>query len=131
MSFKSFAAKQLAKIVRKRIDGWAKNPAETQQKVLRNLIQKAENTAFGREHGFKDIHDADGFAKRVPIRDYEGIKPYIERIIAGEKNILWPGKPLYFAKTSGTTSGAKHIPLTRESMPEHIKAARNAILCYI
>lgn len=131
MSFKSFAAKQLAKIVRKRIDDWAKNPAETQHKVLRNLIQKAENTAFGREHGFKDIHDAAGFAKRVPIRDYEGIKPYIERIIAGEKNILWPGKPLYFAKTSGTTSGAKHIPLTRESMPEHIKAARNAILCYI
>jgi hypothetical protein len=71
------------------------------------------------------------FAKHVPIRDYEGLKPYVDKVVKGESNVLWKGKPLYFAKTSGTTSGAKYIPLTKESMPYHIEAARNAILHYI
>ncbi|RZK17886.1 MAG: hypothetical protein EOO86_11520, partial [Pedobacter sp.] len=71
------------------------------------------------------------FKQRVPVQDYEGLKPYIDRVVAGEGNVLWSGKPLYFAKTSGTTSGVKYIPLSKESMPEHIKAARNAILTYI
>ena len=71
------------------------------------------------------------YVKHVPIRDYEELKPYIERIREGESDVIWPGKPLYFAKTSGTTSGAKYIPLTKESMPYHVTAARNALLCYI
>lgn len=131
MFLKPFAAKKLAKTVRKRMDRWAKNPVKTQEKVLRDLISKAKNTDFGKDHGFATIRSASGFSKNVPIRDYEQLKPYIEKILGGKKNVLWPGKPLYFAKTSGTTSGAKFIPLTKASMPEHIKAARNAILCYI
>jgi len=67
----------------------------------------------------------------VPIRDYEALKPYVERVVKGEENILWKGKPIYFAKTSGTTSGSKHIPITKESMPSHTEAARNAILLYV
>lgn len=131
MFLKPFAAKKLAKTVRKRMDRWAKNPVKTQEKVLRDLISKAKNTDFGKDHGFATIRSASGFSKNVPIRNYEQLKPYIEKILDGKKNVLWPGKPLYFAKTSGTTSGAKFIPLTKASMPEHIKAARNAILCYI
>jgi len=65
------------------------------------------------------------------VRDYEALRPYVEKVVAGEADILWKGRPLYFAKTSGTTSGAKYIPITKESMPGHIEAAKNAILLYI
>ena len=102
-----------------------------QQKVLRMLITKASNTKFGGDHHFASITSHADFGQRVPIRDYEELKPYIEEIINGGKDILWQGYPIYFAKTSGTTSGAKYIPITRESMPAHIVAARNALLCYI
>lgn len=131
MSLKATAAKKLAKVVRKGIDRWANTPVTTQEKVLRKLISQAKNTHFGKDHDFKHLHTPADFAKKIPVRDYEALKPYIEKVVAGEENILWPGKPLYFAKTSGTTSGAKFIPLTKASMPTHIKAARNAILCYI
>lgn len=131
MSLKSVSAKIFSKIVALRIQKWAKNPVETQQKVFEKLISEAKNTAFGKDHDFKNITSFEDFAAKVPIRDYEALKPYVERVVSGEENILWPGKPLYFAKTSGTTSGAKYIPLTKESMPHHIEAARNAILCYI
>jgi len=131
MSLKSVSAKIFSKIVALRIQKWAKNPVETQQKVFEKLISEAKNTAFGKDHDFKNISSFEDFAAKVPIRDYEALKPYVERVVSGEENVLWPGKPLYFAKTSGTTSGAKYIPLTKESMPHHIEAARNAILCYI
>jgi hypothetical protein len=131
MSLKSVSAKIFSKIVALRIQKWAKNPVETQQKVFEKLISEAKNTAFGKDHDFKNISSFEDFTAKVPIRDYEALKPYVERVVSGEENILWPGKPLYFAKTSGTTSGAKYIPLTKESMPHHIEAARNAILCYI
>ncbi len=131
MSIKSIASKIFAKIVVEGIRKWARNPIETQQKVFTTLISQAKETVFGKEHNFDQIHSFEDFAQRVPVRDYEALKPYMEQVILGRKDILWPGKPLYFAKTSGTTSGAKHIPLTKESMPYHIRAARNAILCYI
>ncbi len=131
MSLKSVSAKIFSKIVVLRIQKWAKNPVETQQKVFEKLISEAKNTAFGKDHDFKNIKSFEDFAAKVPIRDYEELKPYVDRVVSGEENVLWPAKPLYFAKTSGTTSGAKYIPLTKESMPHHIEAARNAILCYI
>ena len=131
MSIKSFAAKRFARIVVNKMNKWAAKPVETQQKVFAALIKQAKNTSFGHDHDFANITTHQDFVKRVPIRDYEQLRPYVDRVVAGEANILWPGKPLYFAKTSGTTSGAKYIPLTKESMPTHIKAARNAILCYI
>ncbi|MFC7356153.1 GH3 auxin-responsive promoter family protein [Jejudonia soesokkakensis] len=131
MSVKSIAAKIFAKFVVNRMNRWASNPLKTQQKVFKNLIKTAQNTTFGKDHHFSKIASYQDFANFVPIRDYEDLKPYIDKVVAGQSDILWPGKPLYFAKTSGTTSGAKYIPLTKESMPSHTNAARNAILSYI
>lgn len=130
-SIKSLLAKPFAYIVARQIEKWAKNPVETQKKVFQHLIAEASATAFGKDHDFVSINSHQDFIKRVPIRDYEAIKNYVERAVEGEENILWKGKPLYFAKTSGTTSGAKYIPITKESMPTHVTAARNAILMYI
>ena len=131
MSIKSFFAIPFAKIATKQVLKWAKNPYKTQQKVFDNLISKGQKTAFGKDHDFKNINSYDDFKKRVKVTDYEGLRPYVDRIVAGESDVLWTGKPLYFAKTSGTTSGAKYIPITKDSMPTHIKAARNALLFYI
>ncbi len=131
MSIKSTAAKLFAKSIHKKTQAWASKPVETQQKVLDDLIGQAKSTQFGNDHDFANIRTFEDFAKRVPIRDYEELRHYVDRVVKGEENILWKGKPLYFAKTSGTTSGAKYIPLTKESMPFHIQAARNAILSYI
>ena len=131
MSIKSFSAKIFASYIRKKIDSWASNPHETQDRVFHELIKKANHTKFGKEHNFKEIRSHSDFIKNVPVRDYEELKSYVDLMVEGQEDILWPGKPLYYAKTSGTTSGAKYIPLTKESMPTHINAARNAILCYI
>lgn len=131
MSLKSALAKPFAKRVSKTINKWADNPIETQEKVFKNLIKDAKSTVFGKDHRFENINSYEDFAKQVPIRDYEGLKHYVDRVVAGEEDVLWRGKPLYFAKTSGTTSGAKYIPITKESMPNHVNAARNAILMYI
>ena len=128
---KSFFAKIYAALVAKRVYRWAEKPVETQQKVFRELIASARNTAFGNDHHFDRIKSHEDFKKSVPVKDYESLLPYIERIKKGEKDILWKGKPLYFAKTSGTTSGAKYIPITRESMPYHIEAAKESLLIYI
>jgi hypothetical protein len=131
MSLKAFGAKIFASIIHSQTQKWASKPVATQQKVFRDLLKKAKNTQFGKDHGFEGITSPVEFAAKVRVRDYEDLRPYVDRVVGGEEDILWPGKPLYFAKTSGTTSGAKYIPLTTESMPYHIKAARNAILAYI
>ncbi|SEP91817.1 GH3 auxin-responsive promoter family protein [Flavobacterium urocaniciphilum] len=131
MSIKAIAAKIFAKRVHAQTQKWANNPIETQQKVFLDLIRQAENTQFGKDHHFSQIKTFEDFTQHVPVRDYEQLKPYVDKVVAGESDVLWKGKPLYFAKTSGTTSGAKYIPLTKESMPFHVKAARNAILSYI
>ena len=131
MSIKSFAARIFASHIRKKIDKWAVNPHETQQNVFNELIKKGKDTRFGKDHDFNGINSHADFVKKVPVRDYEELREYVDMMVAGQEDILWPGKPLYYAKTSGTTSGAKYIPLTKDSMPTHINAARNAILCYI
>jgi phenylacetate-coenzyme A ligase PaaK-like adenylate-forming protein len=131
MSVKSIAAKIFAQKIYKKTRAWAMNPVASQQAVFKSLIRNAKQTQFGTDHNFGEIKTFEDFAKNVPIRDYEDLKSYVEKVVNGEENILWKGKPLYFAKTSGTTSGAKYIPLTKESMPYHIEAARNAILHYI
>lgn len=130
-SIKSFAAKLYATRVYNKINRWASNPIETQERVFQSLISDASSTQFGRDHNFKNISTHEDFVKQVPVRDYEALRPYVEKVVAGEADILWKGRPLYFAKTSGTTSGAKYIPITKESMPGHIEAAKNAILLYI
>lgn len=131
MSIKSIAAKIFARKIYNQTLSWANKPVETQLEVFKSLIENAKETEFGKDHHFDTIKTFEDFQKNVPIRDYEDLKNYIEKVKVGEENILWKGKPIYFAKTSGTTSGAKYIPLTKESMPTHVNAARNAILHYI
>lgn len=131
MSIKGLAAKIFARYIHQKNQKWIQNPVAAQDQVFKELIQKASTTQFGIDHKFDTVLTHEDFVNQVPVRDYEGLKNYVDQVVKGEKNILWPGKPLYFAKTSGTTSGAKYIPLTKESMPFHIQAARNAILNYI
>jgi len=128
---KKVASKLFAKFIVWKNKKWIENPISAQEKTLKDLIKNASQTKFGRDHDFELIKNYEDFKSNVSINDYEGIRPYVESIIAGEKDVLWPGKPLYFAKTSGTTSGAKYIPITKESMPTHINSARDAILNYI
>lgn len=130
-SIKSALAKPFALHIKRSVLKWANTPIETQNAVFKSLMDQAKDTQFGKDHDFKNIKTHSDFISQVPIRDYEDLKPYVERVVAGEADILWKGKPLYFAKTSGTTSGSKYIPITKESMPTHIEAARNAILMYI
>ncbi len=131
MSIKSFFGRLLAKRAVAKTNKWSKNPIATQEKVFRNLINSASKTAFGIDHNFSSVKNYKDFKAEVPIRDYEGFKHYIVRIQNGEENVLWRGVPLFFAKTSGTTSGSKYIPLTKDSLMNQIKAAKNALLHYI
>ena len=131
MSIKSFLAKPFAGVVSKQVQKWSAEAGRAQEFVFQKLIQQGKNTAFGKEHGFDSIHSHQDFAAQVPVRDYEQLSNWIEKIKAGEENILWKGKPLYFAKTSGTTSGVKYIPITRDSIPNHINTTRNALLMYL
>ncbi|WP_298762470.1 GH3 auxin-responsive promoter family protein [uncultured Polaribacter sp.] len=131
MSIKSFFAIPFAKYATKKVLKWANNPHKTQEKVFKNLIAKGSKTVFGKDHNFNEIKNYSDFKKQVKVTDYEGLRTYVDRMVAGETDVLWPGKPLYYAKTSGTTSGAKYIPITKESMPTHISAAKNAMLFYM
>jgi len=130
-SLKALLAKPFARQIQKKVSKWANNPIETQDTVFKNLISEATSTLFGKDHDFININSYEDYVKRVPIRNYEDLKPYISKVVAGEKDILWKGKPIYFATTSGTTSGAKYIPITKESMPNHTQPVRNAILLYV
>ena len=130
-SIKEKAVKIYAKYVVWRTKKWSLNPIKTQEKVFKNLLKKGKKTVFGQEHSFHNITNHSEFSSLVPIRDYEKIKEYVDQIVHGKKNVLWPGKPIYFAKTSGTTSGEKHIPITKESMPFHIKGSIDATMHYI
>jgi len=131
MGVKAALSKPFAKFITKGIKKWSSNPIRAQQKVFDNLINKAKNTAFGKDHGFSEISSYLDFKKAVPVRDYEELATYVSRVKNGEEDVLWPGKPIYLCKTSGTTSGAKYIPITKQSMPNHIHSARNALLSYI
>jgi hypothetical protein len=131
MKIKSFLARPFANYIHKQIRKGMSTAVEDQKKLLKDLVKSAKNTDFGREHHFQDINNYDDFRKAVPIRDYEAFKPYIELIKGGKHNVLWKGQPIYFAKTSGTTSGVKYIPITRDSISNHINTARNALLCYV
>jgi len=131
MSLKSIAARIFAKVIAKKTAKWVDNPIATQDKVFAKLLSKASATKFGKDHDFTTITSHSDFIKKVPIRDYEALKNYVEEVVEGQEDVLWPGKPLYFAKTSGTTSGAKYIPITKESIKHQVEASRNAILNYI
>ncbi len=102
-----------------------------QDKILKDLLKKGGGSEFGKEHHLSEVNDYQSFKQSISIRDYEKYSPYIAKIKEGKANILWPGKPLYLAKTSGTTSGAKYIPISKDSISNHINTARNALLTYI
>lgn len=104
---------------------------EDQEAILKDLIKVGRNTEFGKLAGFDKVNTYEEFRQAVPIRDYEEFRPFIEQIKEGKHNVLWKGRPIYFAKTSGTTSGTKYIPITKDSIGNHIDTARNALLCYM
>ncbi len=131
MKIKSFLAKPYATYTYKQIRKSMLTAPADQENVFQALIKTGLKTDFGKEHKFTDIKNYADFVKNVPIREYEDFKPYIEKIKAGKHNVLWKGVPIYFAKTSGTTSGIKYIPITKDSIPNHINTARDALLCYM
>lgn len=131
MGIRSILAKPFAAFIAAETKKWSKNPHDYQEKIRQYLIREAAGTQFGKDHDFGSIKNYNDFKKNIPVRDYEELKPYIEKVTKGEPDILWKGKPAYFAKTSGTTSGTKYIPLSEESVPYHINSARNALLSYV
>ena len=130
-NIKSLLANPFAKMVHHRIQKEAKRAVADQQSILNQLVKIGKGTRFGKDHGLDQVKDYESFKQAVPIRDYEGLKSYIELVKKGDANVLWKGKPIYFAKTSGTTSGVKYIPITKDSIGNHINGARNAILTYM
>ena len=131
MNFRSTLSRPLALYVSSSIRKDAGHAIECQVKVLNRLVNAGQHCIYGKAHRFKEIGSYQDFQQHVPLVDYEDIRPLIERIASGENNILWPGLPIYFAKTSGTTSGTKYIPITRDSISNHINSARNALLMYM
>ena len=131
MGLKSLLSLPFARQIVKKNSKWKKNAVKVQNRLLLSLISQAKNTKFGKDHNFSEISNYSDWKKNIPVRDYEDLKIYVQEIIDGKKDVLWPGRPLYFCKTSGTTSGTKYIPISKESMPHHITAARDAILSYI
>ena len=131
MTIKSILAKPFANYIYKQVKKQMETALADQQSIFNTLIKVGTKTTFGKDHNFSTIKTYEDFVQQVPIRDYEQLKPYIEKIKEGKHNILWKGKPIYFAKTSGTTSGIKYIPITKDSIPNHINTARNALLCYM
>ncbi|MCK6611311.1 MAG: GH3 auxin-responsive promoter family protein [Bacteroidia bacterium] len=131
MGLKSLLAKPFAALIASKVKKEAANALKDQEKWFSYLVVQGRKTRFGKESGFEKINSYSDWKNQVPVRDYEALKPWIDAAVEGESDVLWPGRPLYWAKTSGTTSGVKYIPITKESIPFHINSARNALLCYI
>ena len=131
MGIKTFVVKRAAAWTALSIEKWKHNAPQDQTNIMLKLVERAKHTVFGKEHHFSEINTYEDFKKYIPIQDYEGLRSYIDRVVGGEVDILWPGRPKYIAKTSGTTSGVKYIPVTNDSMSNHISGARNSLLNYI
>ena len=131
MKIKSFLAKPFAGFIYKQIKKGMETAVQDQLSIFNQLIKVGAKTDFGKDHDLANIKTHEDFVRQVPLREYEAFKPYIEKIKQGRHNVLWKGQPIYFAKTSGTTSGVKYIPITKDSIPNHINTARNALLCYM
>lgn len=131
MGIRSLLAKPFASIIDAQTKRWAAQPGLSQERIRRSIVTKAIDTQFGKDHHFSELTSYDDFKKSVPVKDYEELKPYFDLITEGKPDIMWPGKPAYLSKTSGTTSGTKYIPVTKDSIPNHINSARNALLSYV
>jgi len=131
MNLKSLLAKPFANYIYNKTRKGMQTALQDQEAILKTLLKTGKSTVFGKDHGLEAVSDHTGFAQAIPIRDYEQLKPYINQVKEGKQNVLWKGLPIYFAKTSGTTSGVKYIPITKDSIENHIDTARNALLCYM
>lgn len=131
MNLKSLLAKPFANYIYNKTKKGMQTALEDQEAILKMLLKTGKSTVFGKDHHLGEVTDHAGFAQAVPVRDYEQIKSYINQVKEGKHNVLWKGMPIYFAKTSGTTSGVKYIPISKESIDNHINTARNALLCYM
>ncbi|MEM7368225.1 MAG: GH3 auxin-responsive promoter family protein [Bacteroidota bacterium] len=131
MSLKTIVGKAWSKIRARQVWNISRHALRHQDRTFRSLIQTARHTAFGKAHDFQSIQSVEDFQARVPVRDYEGVASWMQRIYEGEADVSWPGKPLYLAKTSGTTSGAKYIPITKASIKKQILGARDTLMIYI
>src|ERR1700712_2753341 len=131
MKLKSLFAKPFASYIYKQVRKGMLTAVEDQEIIFKELLKTGAQTLFGNDHHLKEVKTYDEFRAAVNIRDYESFKPYINQIKEGKHNVLWKGQPIYFAKTSGTTSGIKYIPITKDSIPNHLNTARNALLCYM
>ncbi|HEX2627992.1 MAG TPA: GH3 auxin-responsive promoter family protein [Chitinophagaceae bacterium] len=131
MKIKSFLARPFAAYIYKGIRKGMATAVADQENILKSLIKVGKTTEFGKESGLDKISGYEEFKQAIAIRDYEQMRPWVDKIKEGKHNVLWKGRPIYFAKTSGTTSGTKYIPITKESIPNHINTARNALLCYM
>jgi hypothetical protein len=131
MGIKSTLSKPLASYFAVKQNSWKSNAIEVQNNWRKSILKKASNTVFGKDHHFSEVKSYEDFKQAIPVNDYEGLKPYVEQIKEGKEDVLWQGKPLYFAKTSGTTSGVKYIPITKDSIHNHIDSAKNALLNYV
>jgi len=131
MGIRSVISKPLAKYITGKIYRDQQKGPAIQQSILFTHLKRAASTVFGKDHYFEDIKTHADYASLVPVRDYEQFTSYIDRVKSGSHDVLWPGQPIYLSKTSGTTSGIKYIPVTRDSIPNHINTARNALLAYI
>ena len=114
------------------IELFMKYPHEVQEEWLHNLVDTAKNTEWGKKYGYADIKSSDEFKNRVPIQTYDTLKPYIERMLAGEQAVLWPSEIKWFAKSSGTTNDrSKFIPVSEESLEEcHYKGGKDLLSIY-
>ena len=131
MGTRSKLARPFASVINAQTRKWASRPYLFQERIRKNIVARAATTQFGKDHHFSELRSYDDFREGVPVKDYEGLKPYFDRVAGGRPDILWPGKPAYLSKTSGTTSGTKYIPVTKDSIPNHINSARNALLSYV
>lgn len=131
MSWKSTLIKPYARYVAAQTKRWSNSAVQDQQICLNTLIKQASNTNFGKSHSFESIKNQNDFIKNVPLRSYEDFQPWLEKIFDGESHVLWPGRPIYFAKSSGTTAGAKYIPISRDSIAHHFFSAQTASLLYM
>mgnify|MGYP001343164855 CR=1 FL=1 len=131
MGLKAYAAKWLAKREVAGIKKWSDHPLEQQEKTFSYLKRVLASTSFGKEHGITNALSYAQWKEAVPVRDYEQLRPWVDQVVHGEADVLWKGKPAYLCKTSGTTSGVKYIPMSKEGIDAQIKAARSALMCYI
>lgn len=131
MKFKSLLAKPFASIIANKVKKEMQRAVEDQESIWQELTKTGKKTEFGKDHQFDQITSYEAYKQAVPIRDYEQFRPYIDKIKEGKHNILWKGQPIYFAKTSGTTSGVKYIPISKESIDHHFNTSRNAVFCNV